>query len=267
MAEDLLHRLAKSPLTPNLLEDLRMTMTGLALRGELSQARAGDETVADTVALYQPSSRRAEPPLARPPFQIPEHWKWVQFNRISDFTIGRTPSTRDAKFWADDRMDGVPWVAISDMPRRGMVTTTGRSITAAGVADSFSGQKRVAIGTLLMSFKLSLGKTAISGIECYHNEAIASLSVQDEILKSFLLWALPHLAQYAGSNPAVRGSTLNSRSINAMWIPIPPRSEQERIVASLRWAVDVIEELAYRSEAARDASSDLMKVLLTRTSV
>ncbi len=116
-----------------------------------------------------------------------------------------------------------------------------------------------------MAFKLSLGKTAITARDAYHNEAIASLSVEDEVLKRYLLWALPHLVHYAGSNPAVRGSTLNNKSISAMWVPIPPRQEQERIVTNLRWAVELLEELAYRSEEVRESSGRLMKLLVARS--
>lgn len=264
LAEDLLTRLARSPITPNLLEDLRASMTGLALRGELSRRLAGDPSVEETLAGYTHSARRPDAPLAPPPFPIPEHWKWVQLNEISDFVIGRTPSTGNSRYWAPESAPQIPWVSISDMPRRGFVGSTAKTITDVAVQEAFAGRAPVPPGTLLMSFKLSLGKTAIANVACYHNEAVASMALSDERLKSYLVWAFPLLAQYAGSNPAVRGSTLNTRSINAMWVPIPPSAEQERLVATLRWTVDRIEDLAHRSETAREASGDLMKVLLSR---
>lgn len=255
----------QTPLTPGVVEDLRVAMTGFALRGELSTAEPGDSTVEDTLAQYAASSRTKLSPRAQPPFEIPTHWKWVQLNDVCDFTVGRTPSTHNHYYWADPLAPQVPWVAISDMPRRGIVGQTARTITDLAVREAFGGKHPVRAGSLLMAFKLSLGKTAITSVEGFHNEAIASLDVQGEVLKRYLLWALPHLVQYAGSNPAVRGSTLNAKTINAMWIPLPPIEEQERVVTNLRWAVETIEELTYRTEQLRDASGRLTKLLVSRS--
>lgn len=249
------------------VEELRVALTGFALRGELSEPLAGDSSVENTLDGYAPADRIPVIPYTPPPFQVPAHWSWVQLSAITDWFIGRTPSTQNHRYWADPLAPEVPWASISDMPRRGVVEATKKTITELAVVESYAGREPVAAGSLLMAFKLSVGKTAITTIDSYHNEAIASLAVSDEVLKRYLLWTLPCVSKHAGANPAVRGKTLNAKSINAMWVPIPPREEQERVVTNLRWIVGVVEELAYRTEEVRDSAGRLMKLLVARAGV
>ncbi len=214
----------------------------------------------ETLARFEASRRaRLETPPPQP-FSIPDHWRWVQLGDITDFSIGRTPSTKDSRLWASPDEGGHPWISISDMPRRGVVQVTGRHITKVAMEDVYKCSP-VPADALLMAFKLSVGKTALSGIDAYHNEAIASMRIPDAVLKHFLLWALPALARHAASNPAVRGATLNSKSIPALWVPVPPRQEQERVLPALRWSIGLAEELAYRSEEARSAADRVLKLL------
>lgn len=91
-------------------------------------------------------------------------------------------------------------------------------------------------GTLLMSFKLTVGRTSILDIDAYHNEAIISIwpfAAQD-VLKDFLFYTLPVLANLGDSKDAIKGKTLNTNSINNLLIPLPPANEQIRIVKRIR---------------------------------
>ena len=249
-------------LTSGVLENLRRALTDLALRGEMTEAETDDEPVSETLGRYSRSSRRLRAALsAEPPFSIPEHWAWVRLSDVCDFRIGRTPPTRESKYWAASESDpGIPWVAIGDMPRRGVVESTGRRVTQAAADEVFTNPP-VKAGGLLVAFKLSVGKTAILGVDAYHNEAIASLDAADELLRSYLTWAVPALVTHAGVNPAVRGGTLNSKSIAEIWLPIPPRQEQARILEALAWASDILETIADASQALREESDTLVKLL------
>lgn len=263
LVEDVADLASSVPLTSGVVEDLRAALTGLALRGDLSEPLTGDESVADTIARYMPSQRRQIESRVPQPFDIPQHWRWCSLAEISEFVVGRTPSTHNHKYWIDNsRAEGHPWVAISDMPRRGSVVETKKRITDLAVTEVFHGQS-IPAGSLLMAFKLSLGKTAIAGLDCYHNEAIASFGIRNATLREFLLWSLPALAKVAASNPAVRGSTLNSKSVSAMWVPIPPEQEQVRILESLKWITTTLEEVADQGEEARAAADRVLKLTVT----
>lgn len=261
--ETLVNLAPAAALTSGVLEQLRRALTDLAVRGQLSDAVDGDEIVAETTQRYTTSTKRKLKDSLRrePPFGVPDHWEWKRLIELGEFDIGRTPSTRDSSYWVSDPEsgEGHAWAAIGDMPRRGAVESTTKRITDAGRA--IFGREPVPAGSLLVAFKLSIGKTALLGIDAFHNEAIASFQIDDDTLRGYLLWALPALVTHAAVNPAIMGATLNSKTIAALWVPIPPAPEQARIVGALEWGSELIETIADASEAVRRESDRALKLL------
>jgi type I restriction enzyme S subunit len=88
---------------------------------------------------------------------LPQGWKQSELGALADVAIGGTPSRDIPRYWASNDIDGKPWVAISDLHGR-VIDFTSESITEAGIANS--NVKLVKRGTVLMSFKLSLGRVA-----------------------------------------------------------------------------------------------------------
>ena len=153
----------------------------------------------------------------------------VSLQKICDIQIGKTPSRSVAEYWGDE----LPWVTISDFAAGRIVTTTKERITRIGAAKS--GSKRIPRGTLLLSFKLSLGKRAISGCDLFTNEAIAALYVldRDVVDRDYLYWALGSIDYDRLVDRAAKGKTLNKAKLKHLKIPLPPRSEQQRIARIL----------------------------------
>ena len=92
-------------------------------------------------------------------------------------------------------------------------------------------------GTLLMSFKLTVGKVSVLGIDAYHNEAIISIypyTDTEKITTSFLFATLPLLSKMGETKSAIKGNTLNTESLNSLLIPLPPINEQLRIVKKIK---------------------------------
>lgn len=83
-----------------------------------------------------------------------------------------------------------------------------------------------------MSFKLTVGKISILGMDAYHNEAIISIFpfVDDKIVTSYLFKILPLIAQNGDTKTAIKGATLNSDSLSNLLIPLLPFAEQKHIV-------------------------------------
>ena len=127
----------------------------------------------------------------------------------------------------------IPWVSISDMKDYGTVVHTKESVSLK--ATSLLGQ-RSPRGTLLMSFKLTVGRTAVLDIDAYHNEAIISIwpFLDSNFLQPYLFYTLPVLANLGDSKDAIKGKTLNTSSINNLLIPLPPSEEQSRIVNRIK---------------------------------
>lgn len=177
------------------------------------------------------------------PFVLPASWEWVRFQDVNQFRIGKTPKKAEPKYWSPSE---IPWVAISDMTQGGSITSTKQGVSAVAIAECYGGQLSPA-GTLIMSFKLTIGRCSFLGQDAVHNEAIVSIfpavSAGDSFSR-YLSHALPLLSQLGDSKAAIKGNTLNSESIANLPIPLPPPMEQERIVAKLDEVLPLIDQLA-----------------------
>ncbi|CVZ02845.1 restriction endonuclease subunit S [Streptococcus pneumoniae] len=164
------------------------------------------------------------------PCEIPEAWRYIKFASLVNFRIGKTPPRSEATFWGTE----IPWVSISDMPISGYVTNTRESISKLALKS-----KKIDIspkGTLLMSFKLSIGKVAILDIPATHNEAIISIfpyANKENIIRDYLMIFLPLISTLGDSKDAIKGKTLNSTSISELLIPISNHEEMKRIISKV----------------------------------
>lgn len=164
------------------------------------------------------------------PYPIPKHWTWVRLESVVEMRIGKTPARAEEKYW---KSYDYPWVKISDFTDKGVITGTEERISSVALSEVFKG-RLVPSGTLLMSFKLTIGKCAILDIAAVHNEAIISIFPQSNIVnRDYLFYCLPAITQFGIQRSAVKGSTLNSKSLNALPLPLPPVVEQKEIVAYL----------------------------------
>ena len=179
----------------------------------------------------------------------------VPLQQICDIQIGKTPSRSVPEYWGGE----LPWVTISDFAAGRIVTTTQERITRIGAAKS--GSKRIPRGTLLLSFKLSLGKRALSGCDLFTNEAIAALHVLDHDVadRDYLYWALGSIDYDRLVDRAAKGKTLNKAKLKILKIPLPPLAEQKRIAAILD-AADALR--AKRREALAQLDTLLQSTFL-----
>ena len=166
------------------------------------------------------------------PFDIPDSWEWVRFKDLVDYSMGKTPPRKETEYWSNGTL---PWVSIADLVADGTVTATKECVNSFAAENTFKGKISKA-GTLLMSFKLTVGKVSILGIDAFHNEAIISIYPfvdPDKITTMFLFATLPLLSQSGNTKSAIKGNTLNSDSLDALLIPLPPIMEQKRIFDKL----------------------------------
>jgi type I restriction enzyme S subunit len=222
------------------VERLRQAVLQLAVRGRLVAFNDGDSRSTFTSA----SPARSD----EIPFGIPAHWSWMRLPEVSTYLVGRTPPTKDPRYWGDD---AIPWVSISDMPNGGIVHKTSRTVTKEAADDVFR-REPVPAGTILMSFKLTIGKVAVLGCDAYHNEAIISVLPKAIVDKQYLFTFLPMVAAGGETKDAIKGATLNSDSLAKILVPLPPLAEQRCIVAKIETLMLLCDDLGTRLTAARD---------------
>ena len=166
------------------------------------------------------------------PFIIPDSWEWVRFGSLINMRIGKTPPRGDVNFWSNGT---TPWISISDMSDYGIIKHTKEQVSDFAIKTAFS-SSIVPAGTLIMSFKLTVGRTSILDIDAVHNEAIISIKPyvdSDDSLRDYLFYILPLISNFGDSKDAIKGKTLNSTSLFNLLIPLPPLAEQRRIVNAI----------------------------------
>ncbi|MCI8638949.1 MAG: hypothetical protein HFG41_07350 [Coprococcus sp.] len=175
------------------------------------------------------------------PFDIPNNWRWVQLGEIASLKMGKTPPRAELEYWGSD----LPWVSIADMVENGYIDKTKEGISYRAYKEKF-GNEIAKKGTLIMSFKLTVGRVSILNMDAAHNEAIVSIVPYYDThnkIRNYLFKTLGFLARYGKTKNAIKGSTLNFKSLNSLLIPFPPIEEQERIVEQLERLLPLCETL------------------------
>ena len=217
-----------------LLEQIRQEKARLVKEGKLKKSALMDSIVykGDDNRYYEQIGTTISDITEEIPFELPKSWMWSRLGIIAELHIGKTPPRGEQRYWSDGTYN---WVAISDMVEGGFISKTKEKITEIAVNEIFKREISPS-GSLLMSFKLTVGKTSILETEAYHNEAIITISpFRDDnyILRNYLFHILPLISNYGDSKDAIKGKTLNSKSLNDLLIPLPPLAEQARILEKL----------------------------------
>lgn len=156
-------------------------------------------------------------------------WASAALGDLCEIEIGKTPSRSEPSYW---RNGTLPWLSIADMSQGRQLSSTKECITEAGA--QAANMRPVMPGTLLLSYKLSIGKVGIAQVPLYTNEAIAALSnLNRDVDPNFMYWALQHVDLLRGADRAAMGATLNKAKLKEIRFPVPPLVEQRRIAAIL----------------------------------
>ena len=163
-------------------------------------------------------------------------WEIKKLGEVFDLQMGKTPSRDNGDYWGGDNV----WVAISDLQDK-YIGESKEHITDKALTETKI--KKVKAGTTIMSFKLSVGRAAITTQDLYTNEAIMAFNLNEgyDLIADYIYYYLKGY-KWQGANKAVMGLTLNKASISQNHIAIPPREEQERIVEELDCLSGVIEK-------------------------
>ena len=157
---------------------------------------------------------------------------------IFDLQMGKTPSRNNQNYWNSKENK---WISIADLSKAGRYISETKEYLS-DVAVKESGIKIIPANTVVMSFKLSIGKTTITAEDMYSNEAIMAFC--DKHIVEFLPEYIYYLFKYKnwdeGSNKAVMGKTLNKATLSEIEIEICPIEQQREIVRNLNKMMEII---------------------------
>jgi len=171
-------------------------------------------------------------------------WKTLKLIDIVNIEIGKTPFRKNPKFWDKNKTGSNIWLSIRDISNNnGLYIDDSSEYISDEGAKLF---KEIPKNTLIMSFKLSIGKLAITKKSLRTNEAIAAFKIKDTNLVSnkYLYYFLSSINwdRLAGYDIKVKGKTLNKAKLKEILITFPTVEEQQRIVAKLDVAFSEIDK-------------------------
>jgi type I restriction enzyme, S subunit len=190
-------------------------------------------------------------------------WTDMILGDVANIEIGGTPSRDISAYWAGTSDSGFPWVSIADLQRR-VITETKERITEKGI--SHSNVKPIRKGTLIISFKLSIGRAALAEMDLFTNEAIAAITPKDKRIHADLLYyVLPDVAKNAITDTAVKGATLNKSSLGKLTFRVPIEYKQQEKIAKILSTIDrTITHTEALIEKYQQIKAGLMHDLFTR---
>ena len=169
--------------------------------------------------------------------------KKYKLSDLFDLQMGKTPARNNTKYWEKGTN---PWISIADMSSNGKyITTTKERITDRAISET--GIKPIFPGTVIMSFKLSIGKVARTTVKSYSNEAIMAFEIKDRepsqytIDNDYAYYLLSSLNFENIGNKAVMGKTLNKAILENTEVYVHPWDEQRRIISKLDKVIELIE--------------------------
>lgn len=153
----------------------------------------------------------------------------IEIGELCDeIILGATPDKKRHDFYGKEYL----WATIADMKGREIMDT--KLKLSEGGAELMGKRRSIPKGTLLMSFKLTLGKTAFVGKELFTNEAISALVLKDqydtEEIKNYLYHILPLVDYIPFAQRAAKGLTLNKELIPTVEVPFPEKTERLKII-------------------------------------
>ena len=191
-----------------------------------------------------------------------EGWEYIDFKDVFPIKMGKTPPRGDKSSWDEKKETHNKWVSIADIS-----SNEGKVIedTKEYISDSAASKiYKVSKGSLLMSFKLSIGRMAFAGDDLYTNEAIIAIPESDKyILRLIYYYLLSYnWLSLTEGNEKVKGATLNKSSIGKIQLPVLPFSEQQTIVDYLDSAFAKIDAMKANAEKALNEAKALFQASL-----
>lgn len=189
-------------------------------------------------------------------------WKLAPFSEILSIEMGRTPSRNKPEYWDQDKTTNNRWLTIADLKGK-YIGDSREYISDDGIRGSRA--KLLPVGTVVMSFKLTIGRAAILAHPAFTNEAICSLVPRDPgiLTNGYLYHALSAVDFSKEVDQAIKGQTLNLQKLNNLTLNLPPIAEQIKIAGFLDLTDDELHLQEQKLAALKQQKQGLMQQLLT----
>lgn len=156
-------------------------------------------------------------------------WTETVLGNLCDIQLGKTPARKSNKMWDEKKLTNNIWLSIADMVHGETISESYEYVSDIAIKD----MNLIPKGTLLLSFKLTLGRVSFTGVDLFTNEAIAALlNLSDKINKKYLYYYFTAFDwnAYSEGDVKVKGRTLNKEKLKVLPIAFPCIKRQIELV-------------------------------------
>lgn len=259
--------------------ELRKAILQLAVMGKLVPQNPDDqpasellkEIEADKQRLVKESKIKKPKPLPpikleEVPYALPQGWDWVRLGSVGSFERGKSKHRpRNDKRLFDGGT--YPFVQTGDVSRakktKDQILTCRNFYNDFGLQQSRLWEKK----TLCITIAANIAETGFLGMDaCIPDSVVAFLSVDpalSKLVKVFIDVAKDDLERFA---PSTAQKNINLEIINELVFPLPPSSEQHRIVAKVDQLMDLCDSLDQQIDAVTSKQAELLNALINTQS-
>lgn len=239
------------------LKELEFELPGLEEQRKLAKILwAAEETKQAYKTLLQKTDDLVKAKFEEMFFNRKEKYSSRKVKDLFTLQMGKTPSRSNLSLWDSDDFK---WITVADMSNYSLYTEdTKEKISKKAVQTT--GIKVVPKNTVIMSFKLSIGKVAITSEDIYTNEAIMAFLIKDkkQINNMFLKYYLSFNNWNDAMNIAVKGMTLNKETLNEIDFLLPSLQIQDEFVKF----AECLEKSKQQLQKSLDSLNAMMKALI-----
>lgn len=148
---------------------------------------------------------------------------YKRLDEISNVTIGKTPPRSEHECFTTDKKD-IKWISISDLGKSGMfIFDTSEKLTKEAV-EKYN-VRVIPKDTVILSFKLTVGRTAFTTEDMTTNEAIAHFNLNNKELNNYLYCYLTYFNYSDLGSTSSIATAINSKIVKSIKIGIPSEEE------------------------------------------
>ncbi len=224
------------------IKQAKSKILDLAIHGKLVPQDPNDEPAEELLRRIATSDNRPYEKVNEEPFEIPDSWKWVKLNDLAEIARGGSP--RPIQDYITEDKDGINWIKIGDtIEESKYITSAKEKIKPEGKKHS----RFVHAGDFLLTNSMSFGRPYILKIDgCIHDGWLVFANIKECLLQDYLYYALSSAYIYETFSNVAAGSTvknLKSDTVKQVDFPLPPLSEQKRIVGAIENMYEVLDQI------------------------
>ncbi len=165
------------------------------------------------------------------PFEVPEGWVWATLGEVGTWQSGGTPSRSNKTYYGGN----IPWLKTGDL-NDGLISYIPESITEEAVANS-SAKINPTGSVLIAMYGATIGKLGILTFPATTNQACCACIEFNAIIQLYLFYfLLSQRNEFIAKGGGGAQPNISKEIIVNTFIPLPPLSEQQRIVMEIeKW--------------------------------